>query len=473
MPFLSYRHAVQLRQELKDTRATVVTPEEEDFPALISRWSDTCEKEAGAVVMATSTHEVALVVAFANRHYIPIVVQGGGYCTSGASSTHGGIVINLSAMHKVLVDPASATVAVQGGATWEEVDQAAEREGLAVVGCTTSAAGVGGTTLGGGFGWLTGRYGLVIDNLVSVKMVLADGRVVTASVAEHPDLFWAVRGAGQSFGVATEFVLLAHRQRSPIFGGLLYFPADQLPAVIEFANQFDERATGDEGLFFGFTTRPPDLLSTVIVALLFYNGPRVAAEAFFAPLLALGPIQNETCEMPYPRMNTILGPLAARGARKRLSGTTVRLPLDPQIVHEVYEDFDRIMRSYPRVEGSVVAFELLPYARVSQVPLDATAYANRGPYHNVAIILRWHDPELDAKMANLERALLRKIRERSGVASIAGHGVGIYANYAGHEANAQELFGDNLPRLQKLKKQYDPKNMFQKWHNLLTPTSPR
>ncbi|KAJ5378311.1 uncharacterized protein N7496_005720 [Penicillium cataractarum] len=457
MPFLSYKRAVQLRQVLKDTQAIVVTPEDEGYPELISRWSEACEKEAGAVVMATSSHEVALTVTFATVHYIPFVVQGGGYSTSGASSTHGGIVINLSAMR---------------GATWAEVDQAAEREGLAVVGCTTSAAGVGGTTLGGGFGWLTGRHGLVIDNLISVRMVLSDGRVVNASVAEHPDLFWAVRGAGQSFGVATEFVLRAHRQRSPIFGGLLYLPIDQLNAVVKFANQFDEKATGDEGLFFGFTTRPPALLSTVIVALLFYNGPRAAAEAFFAPLLALGPIQNETHEMPYPEMNTILGQLAAPGARKRMSGTTISLPLEPQIVLEIYEDFDRIMQSYPRVEGSVVAFELLPYARVIQVPVGATAYANRGPYHNVATVFRWHDPELDAKITSLDRALVRKIRERAGVAGVAGHGVGLYANYAGHEANAQELFGDNLPRLQDLKKHYDPKNMFQKWHNLLIPTSP-
>jgi hypothetical protein len=372
-----------------------------------------------------------LVVAFATRHYIPLVVQGGGYSTSGASSTHGGIVVNLSAMRNVLVDPASATVAVQGGASWEEVDQAAAREGLAVVGCTSSAVGVGGTTLGGGFGWLTGRHGLIIDNLISVKMVLADGRIVTASAAEHPDLFWAVRGAGQSFGVATEFVLRAHRQRSPVFGGLLYFPIDQLAAVVEFANQFDERATGDEALFFGFTTQPPALLSTVIITLLFYNGPRATAETFFAPLLALDHLQNETHEMPYLEMNTILRRVAAPGARKRISGTSVSLPLEIRLVYEVYEDFDRIMRSYPRLEGSAAIFELIPHTRVTQVPVDATAYANRGPYHSLAIIFRWHDPELDARMANLERALLHKIRERAGVASITGSGVGVYANYAG------------------------------------------
>ncbi|KAL4784204.1 hypothetical protein BJX76DRAFT_327982 [Aspergillus varians] len=466
MPFLSEKRAVHLREELQNTRAKVVTPEDEQYPGLISRWSEASEREAGAVVLVTSSYEVSLAVAYATQHAIPFVVQGGGHSTSGASSTHGGIVISLSAMRHILVDSASATVAVQGGATWEEVDAATAREKLAVVGCTNSALSVGGTTLGGGFGWLTGRHGLVIDNLLSIKMVLADGRIVTASATDNPELFWAARGAGQSFGVATEFVLRAYPQRGPVFGGLLYLPADRLGSVVEFANGFDERATGDEGLFFGFTTRPPDMPSTVIVALLFYNGPRADAQEFFAPLLSLGPIKDETRVMPYPEMNSIIAHLAGPGARKRVDGTAVCLPLDTGRLQEVYEDFDQIMRSCPRVEGSTAFFELLPYTRVTQVPFDATAYANRGPYHNAAVIFRWNDPALDAKMASLERGLLRKIRECGSLPSIPAQGVEVYANYAGHEYDARELFGDNLPHLLELKKRYDPKNVFRKWHNL-------
>lgn len=382
-------------------------------------------------MIVTSSHEISLVLNFATYHYIPFVVQGGGYSTSGASSTHGGIVINMSMMRNIVVDPALQKVAVGGGATWDEVDQATAKEGLAVVGSTTSAVGVGGTTLGGGFGWLTGRYGLVIDNLISVEIVLADGCITTASSEENQDLFWAVRGAGQSFGVVTELVLRAHRQRPSVFGGLIYLPTEQLQSVVEFANQFDRRATGDEGLFFGFTTRPHHPLSTVIVALLFYNGPRTAAEAFFAPLLQLESLQNETHDMPYPQMNTILGQLVAPGTRKSVSGTTFALPLDAQLMQDVHDDFEKFIKTYPRVEGSAVIFELIPYTRVIQVPADATAYANRGPYHNVVYIFHWYDQELDAKMVNLERAMTRKIHERAGVVDIAGQGVGLYANYTG------------------------------------------
>ena len=148
--------------------------------------------------------------------------------------------------------------------------------------------------------------------------------------------------------------------------------------------------------------------------------------------------------MPYPEINTLLGPLAAPGARTCMSGTTVNFPVDPQLVHEIYENFDQTMRSYPRVEGSVIFFEMLPYSRVIQVPLDATAYANRGAYHNVATIFRWHDPELDAALKRRELALLWKIRERGGVAIIAGHGVGVYANFAGTISSLGKQFNNLL-----------------------------
>ncbi|KAF7712508.1 (R)-6-hydroxynicotine oxidase [Penicillium ucsense] len=488
MPFLTYRRSIQLRQTLHDTQATVVTPDEEGYPELLSRWSQASEREAGAVVIVTSSHEISLVANFATSYYIPFVVRGGGFSTTGASSTHGGIVIDMSMMRDVVVDRASQTVAVQGGATWDAVDQACAKEGLAVVGATTSAVGVGGTTLGGGFGWLTGRHGLVIDNLISVKIVLADGQIKTASNEENQDLFWAIRGAGQGFGVVTELVFRAHPQRPSVFGGFIYLQIGQLPAVVDFANKFDAQATGDEGLFFGFTSRPHDPLSTVIVALLFYNGPLSAAEAFFAPLLTLEDIQNETHEMPYPEMNASLGRFRSLGTRKSIGGATFALPLDYRLVQEVHDDFAKFIRTYPRVEGSAVLFELIPYTHVAQIPVDATAYANRGPYHNFLIFFCWYDQELDMKMTSIKYAMTRRLRTRAGVLDIAGEGTGIYSNYsgttslkpinkpitdsiAGHEGDAKELFGKNLPRLQELKKIYDPKNMFQKWHNLLIPST--
>lgn len=384
-------------------------------------------------MLVTSSDEVSKVVSFASKRYNPLVVQAGGHNTSGSSSTHGGIVISLSKMRKVLVDPASMTVAVQGGAIWADVDLAAAEHGLAVVGCTANHTGVGGTTLGGGYGWLTGRYGLVIDNLISVQMVLADGSIVIASATEHPDLFWAVRGAGQDFGVVTEFVFRAHPQKTMVFGGLLYFTVDRLSQVVEFANRFEQLTDGNQGCFVGFTA-PPLMEHSAIVVMTFYNGPQLEAEKFFAPLLSLDPIVNETGMVPYPKINTMINRAAMFGGRKRFSGTNITLPLDVKFIHEIFEDFDTIMRSYPMAGDSVLAIELVSYTQVIKVSNDATACANRGRYYNVGSVFCWHHAELDGRMRSLQRTLMKKIEERAGIAKGHGswqQGAGVYANYAG------------------------------------------
>jgi hypothetical protein len=461
MPFLSYPQALQLRKALERTNAEVVTLASDDFVESLSQSSDTYKKEAvgdssshgspfhnvhkhlfastnvsleqpdatlikGVIVKVTSADEVSKVVSFATKRNIPFVVYATGYNTSGASSTYGGVVISLEKMRKVLIDPVTKTVTVQGGARWEDVNIAAAQQGLAVVGATASHLGVGGTTLGGGFGWLTGRYGLIVDNLLSVQMVLADTHIVTASETENPDLFWATRGAGQDFGVVTEFHFKAYPQKNPVYAGLLYFTADKLPKVVEFANQFDTRTDGDQGFFFGFTGF---MEASAVVVMVFYNGPREKAEKFFEPLLSLDSILNETDMVPYFKANDVINRIAAIRGRKRFSGTNIRLPLDIEFVQEIYDDFNQIMKTYPGVSESILIFEMLPYIQVIKVPINATAYANRGRYYNVGSIFCWHHEELDTKMQTLQRDMMNKIRKK-GVHE-SEQGVGVYANYTG------------------------------------------
>jgi FAD/FMN-containing dehydrogenase len=467
MPYVTYSRGVELKKELSGTDSNVITPDDEEYAESIKRFSESCEREAGAVVRVSSPDEVSKVVKFATKHHIPIAVKGAAYSTSASSSTHGGIVIDLCKLSRVIVDPESHTVTAQGGATWEDVDRAAARFGLAVVGPTTNYTGVGGTALGGGYGWLTGRYGLVIDNLLSLKMVLADGRIVNASAEENPDLFWATRGAGQDFGVATELVFKAYPQSDGVFGGVLYFSLDKLPAIVDFVNGFEHHSTGNEGLFFGFD-RPPLVEKTMILMILFYNGSETEALEFFQPLLSLTPTVNETEMMPYIRMNTLMNKAAKFGGRKRISGANFTLPLDIKLLEELYQDFDKIMKTYPHVNQSALIFELLPYNEVIKVPNNSTAFMNRGRYYNVASIFCWHAPEIDSKMKSLQQSMMQKIGERLGIARSphVGDGTGLYANFVGHDAGAKDLFGDNLPRLQELKMKYDPTNVFRKWHDL-------
>lgn len=396
------------------------------------------KNDKGAIVRVTSSDEVSKVVRFATEHYFPIVVQAGGYNTGGASSTHGGIVVSLSLMNKVLVDSGSKTVTVQGGATWADVDAAAAGYGLAVVGSTANHIGVGGSALGGGYGWLTGRYGLAIDNLLRVTVVLADGRVVVASTTENPDLFWAVRGAGQDFGVVTELVFQAHPQENEVFGGQLLFRADKLPQIVEFANRFEQLNDGRQGCFITFTNASS--LSeddTVVEVMTFYNGSRSDAEHFFRPLLSLHPALDHTGTMPYRAINAMINKESMAGSRKRMSGTNFILPLDVKFMQQIYDDFEQIMKRNSFSRDSFLTFKLIPYTQVVRVANDATAFASRGRYHHVQSVFCWSDTELDTKVPSIQGELLSKIGECAGIDKHreSWEGVGAYVNYIGKATN--------------------------------------
>ncbi|RAQ59384.1 FAD binding oxidoreductase [Aspergillus flavus] len=472
MPFLSYAHILELQQQLEGTRARVICAGSDEYAESIKRWSDTCEKEAGAVVKVTSTSEVSEVIKFARKHRISFAVEAGGHSTTGSSASHGGIVISLSQMRKVLTDPASKTVCVQGGATWQDVNSSTAPYDLVVVGATSSHAGVGGSTLGGGYGWLTGRYGLIIDSLLSVRMVLADGSIVEASETTSPDLFWAVRGAGQAFGVVTELVFRAYDLKHHVFGGALYFTPDRLAKIVEFANEFHRRMNENSGLMFGFTA-PPFMEETAVLVIPFYNGSREEAEDFFEPILSAGPAAGQTDMMSYTKLNAVANVDPSPEGRKNINGTNISLPFDTDFVYDVYKQFDRIMKSCRRVGNSVLMFELLPYNHIIEVPLDATACANRGRYYNVGSIFCWPDPDLDQKMLTEQQGIISKIENfGSGSRDEGEKRVAKYANYAGHNISAANLFGENLERLQQLKRAYDPNNVFRKWHDLLHQKNP-
>lgn len=178
------------------------------------------------------------MVVFAKNMGIEIAVRGGGHATSGSSSTEGGLCIDMSRLRKVEVDLSAKTVMAQGGALWADVDKAAEEHDLAVVGGTVNTTGVGGLPLGGGYGYLVGQFGLVIDNLLEVEMVLADGKLVTASRHKNSQLFWAIRGAGASFGAVLTFTFQAYELKTPVWGGTLVIDVAELDKAVAFANDF-------------------------------------------------------------------------------------------------------------------------------------------------------------------------------------------------------------------------------------------
>ncbi|KAJ6028034.1 hypothetical protein N7540_003610 [Penicillium herquei] len=489
MHFLPFSYILSLREELKGTGAKISTWGCDDYNDLIKEWNESSETQVGAVVQVTTDEEAATVVRFAAQHRVPLVVKGGGCSTSGASTIHGGIVLNLSGLRSVHVNPTSRVIIAEGGALWEDIDIASTQHSLAVVGSTLNQIGAAGATLGGGYGWLTGQYGLAIDNLLWAKMILANGNIAIASEDQNPDLFWAIRGAGQSFGVAVELAFLAHKQDHLVFAGTLLLSLDNLPTVVRFANQFETITKGKEGLWFGFTT-PPYMDQCSIIVALFYNGSQSAAEIFFSPLISLDCIFNNLRMLPYDGVNGILSGMhkfsghnipgtfnisypinSTSGARKSLDGANFTLPLDLDFVRAISHNFNHMLRDYPQARESTLLFEIIPNTKVMKVSNDSMAFASRGPYYNVSSLVTWREESLDQKIQSFQRGLMDDIAEKAGIARRpdylrAEHGVGLYANYAGHEVPARAIFGDNTTRLRELKEKYDPENMFRHWHNI-------
>ncbi|KAK9372523.1 fad binding domain protein [Lipomyces chichibuensis] len=453
-----------LSSQLKDSK--LLSPSSEGYAEHLKRWSNYAEKKAGAILLAESAADISKTVLFAQANSINIAVCGGGHSAAGSSSIDGGIVIDLSKMRGVVVDASNKTLTAQGGATWEDVDVAAAHYDLATVGGTVNHTGIGGLTLGGGHGWLTGKYGQVVDNLLSVKLVLADGNIVTASEKENSELFWAVRGAGQNFGVTVEFTYRLYAQPNPVWAGVLAFPPDRLPAVVQFANNLATTTRGEKAIEFGVST-PPPLTEPVIVAIVFYDGIAEEGMKTFEPLLSLEPIVNTATEMPYWKLNSILNAMVEPGHRRALGAATFFAPLDANFVQSIYDDFVDMCHTIPASSESIVLFEIIGRDKVCQVGSSAMAYANRGRYYNAVLVPKWHDSAFDSEMRAWSKKVANRIQNESGRYNTTD--VGKYANYADFanlHVPVEALFGENTKKLQMLKEKYDPNNVFNKWHNL-------
>ncbi|KAF1365666.1 FAD-binding domain-containing protein [Lizonia empirigonia] len=450
-----------LKELLKDTKAEVLTPEDgQKYEDIIQRWSENCIRRASAVVAVKTTSDVSATLEQIRKHKLPFTVRGGGHSTSGAASIEDGLVIDLSKMRAVTVNPEARTITAEGGTIWEDVDIAAAKYGLATVGGTVNHTGVGGLTLGGGYGYLTGKYGLTIDNLLSAEIVLASGEVLTASKTDHADLFWAIRGAGANFGVVTKFTFQGYQQTNPVFAGPLVFLPHSLPPIVEFMNKFHETNDGRQALLVAFSSPPPQN-TAVILTQLFHNGTEEEGKTIFADLFALNPIANMTSMIPYPVLNSLLNVSAGFDGRKQFGGGAFKLPLKPSFVESVYNEFQTFVEMKPdfQIAQSMMLWEVVPYRKVMEVRNEETSFANRGDYYNVATMFKWFDPSLDNEMRTFSRWLLKMASATAADRSEDG-GVGQYGNYASEDVAANDIFGANVRRLEDLKQKYDPQNLF-------------
>lgn len=361
----------------------------------------------GAVIQPVDIADIQAALLWAQEHSVEIAVKGGGHSTAGTSSSEGGLVIDLSRMTNVSVDVSSKTLTAQGGATWKEVDEAGAAHGLATVGGTVNHTGIGGLTLGGGYGWLSGQYGLTIDNLRSARVVLADGSLVTASATENPDLFWGLRGAGYNFGVVVEFTYQAYDQSPLVYSGILGFSSDKLEKIIEQLNSTLANPDARSGAMCIFA-QAPDGSGPMIIVICFYNGTREEGQDRFSGFLALEPLLNTVDMIPYSVVNTLQNPQATYGDRKSFKGIFYEPPLDPGFMRSVFEEFMAKLQSDVDLMPSAIILEFIDMRKICEKPLSATAFASRNMTQNGILYMRWTDPSKDLEHRTWARGVQAK-----------------------------------------------------------------
>ncbi|KAK2732728.1 hypothetical protein FQN57_002482 [Myotisia sp. PD_48] len=468
--FITSEQIEHLRVQIKNSE--ILTHSSPGYEDIIKRWSDAAVKRAGAVLLATNAEDISCAVLFARQHNIDLAIRGGGHSVAGTSSSDGGLVIDLSRLRAVTIDKDKNTITAQGGCLWVDVDEAAAKYGLATVGGTVNHTGIGGLTLGGGYGWLTPKYGLVIDNLLSVTMVLADGRIVTASNDEETDLFWAIRGAGHNFGVAYDFTYRGYEQENEVFAGNLVFPPEKLEAVIEFLNSTLANPDVNTGAVCAFT-RLPNTAGPMVVALVFYNGCEKEGRQRFAGLYALEPMMDQAKMIPYSHMNTTMNQQAYHGGRRSLKGLFFSSPLRPEFARTVLNELTERFQSFPELAGSALVLEYFDMTKACNIPINATACANRGWSQNGILTTRWIDAANDSKHRQWARELQEMFkvemdRANSEKSEITEE-VPQYINYAEPgDVAVSQIYGVHTERLQKLKAKYDPTSVFGKM-NPITP----
>jgi FAD/FMN-containing dehydrogenase len=433
--------------EVEGFRGRLVTEADTDYDESRAVWNAMIDKRPALIAHCTSASDVAATIAYARERELPIAVRGGGHNIAGLSTCDDGVVVDLSSMKAIHVDSASRTARAEPGLRWVEFDAETQAHGLATTGGTVGDTGIAGLTLGGGFGWLCGKYGMTIDNVLSAVLVTADGRVLTASVDENPDLFWAIRGGSGNFGVVTSFEFDLHPVGPTITGGGVFHPLEQAPEVLRFYRDFAASAPDEITTYCGLLPGPHGPVIAIAAA---HCGSLEDGERALAPLKNFGsPVHDAVGPIPYVGQQTLLDDLLPNGVHNYWKADYVD-GLSDGVIEATCEAYARVPS--PR---SIVLFIPVNGA-ASRVPSNATAFPHRdASLVGVGIYSLWSDPvEADANVA-----WTRETWE--ALQSFATGGV--YVNDLSEdegEDRVRTAYGSNYDRLARIKAEYDPHNVF-------------
>jgi|SRR5688572_3356532 len=411
------------------------------------------DKRPAVIARCVDASDVGHTIQYARAAGLEIAVRGGGHNVAGRATIDGGLVIDLSLMKKIEIDLAASTATAQAGVLWGELDAATQQHGLATVGGEVSTTGIAGLTLGGGIGWLSGKYGLTVDNLMAAELVNAEGDILRLDEGTHEDLFWAIRGGGGNFGVVTSFTYRLHRVGNMVTGGAIVYPLDQARDVLRFYRDFSGKHTDELRVHVGMRHAPDGSGAKLVAFLLCHCGdPADAAEAI-RPLKEFGtPILDAVGPIPYTSLNAMFDADLPKGALNYWKSSFLK-GLGDEVI-------DLLVGAFARCPAPMT-FALIEHVggAVSRVPVEQTAFPHRAEGMQLLILTQWADAAItDAAIGWTREAWHTLLPHFQGAR---------YVNYLDRDDEGGfSAYGANQKRLAEIKAKHDPLNIFHQNHNI-------
>ena len=453
-------------EELKvATRGQVLLPADPGFDEARSIWNAMIDRRPAVIVRCAGVADVRRAVAFARDNDLPLAVRGGAHNIAGSAVCDDGLMIDLSPMKSVRVDPAARRAYVEPGATLADFDHEAQAFGLATPLGINSTTGVSGLTLGGGFGWLSRQYGMTVDNLVSADVVTADGERVRAAADAHEDLFWAIRGGGGNFGVVTQFEFGLHPVGPLVYGGLYVLPIDQAKdALVKY--RASTAGTPEELSVWAVLRLAPPLPflppevhgKPVLVFAMCYSGPVENGPSVVEPVRGFGtPVGEHLGPMPYAMWQQAFDPLLTPGARNYWKSHNLDR-IDDGLIDALLHSIGELPSAQCEIFFGQIG------GQTKRVAASATAYPSRDTQYAMNVHGRWDDASDDERCIAWARAF-------SDAAAPFALG-SVYVNFMTQEETSRiaEAYGTNYERLVAVKSRYDPHNLFRHNQNIRPAT---
>jgi FAD/FMN-containing dehydrogenase len=443
-------------------RGSLLTAADPAYDETRQIWNATVDRRPLAILRALGASDVIQAIRFAKDHRLPLAVRGGGHNIAGNAVCDHGLMLDLSCMKSVRVDVSAQRAIVEPGATLADLDRETQAFGLVVPTGINSTTGIAGLTLGGGFGWTTRKFGMTIDNLLSVDLVTADGTMLHASDAENTDLFWAIRGGGGNFGVVTAFEFALHRLGPQVMSGLLVHPFDQAATLLKSYRRLVAEAPDELTCWCVMRKAPPLPFipqewhgREVLVLALCYAGPMEAGEKAVAPFRALGrPIADVVGPHPFVGWQAAFDPLLTPGARNYWKSHDF-VELSDGAINAVLAG----VANLPGPECEIFIAHV--GGAMAKIKPDATAYPQRQSHFIMNVHTRWREAAQDEACIGWARKL---------ATATAPHATGsVYVNFMPEDETdrVKLAYGRNHPRLAAIKRRYDPDNLFRLNQNIL------